>query len=64
MGIARTILKWTDKQAEESVLEDGTTNVGKAALSGFVEGAVDGCIIWYPILLGAAYYWKKQALKK
>lgn len=61
MGITRKILEWTDTKQKEGMAED---NLTKVALGGFVEGMVDGCVVWYPIVLGAAYYWKKQALKK
>ena len=63
MGITRKILNWTDKNVEEAIVnnEDVTK---KAMVSGFVEGLVDGAVIFYPIMVGACYYWKKQALKK
>lgn len=59
--ITRKILEWTDKKYDEGVVEDKTS---KVKASGFVEGLVDGCVIFYPVMVAACIYWQKQALKK
>lgn len=61
MSITKQILKWTDKKYEEGVEENDTK---KIMISGFVEGAIDGCVVCYPIVVAGCYYWKKRALKK
>lgn len=60
MSISRGILKWADKKQEEAIteIENGKVAKGmaKASLSGMAEGFVDGCVIWYPVLVGALGY--------
>lgn len=36
----------------------------KAFGLGAIEGAIDGAVIWFPIVLGACYYWRKKAQGK
>jgi hypothetical protein len=51
-GLARTILDWTDKKYDEAMETDNERDsLRKAAMSGFVEGLIDGAVIAYPFLV-------------
>lgn len=63
MNITRSILKWTDEQTEKLTGEKKSDYV-KALGLGMIEGAVDGAVLAYPIVLAGCLYWKKQATKK
>lgn len=59
------ILDWTNEKTRE-LEESGEMNLKtglKAAALGAIEGFVDSAVVMYPIMLGAAYYWKNQAMK-
>lgn len=61
--ITRKILDWTDEKFDEAI--KGEKNwLLKAAVSGFVEGVVDGAVVMFPIVLGGCYYRRKKAQKK
>ena len=65
MSISRSINEWCDKKMDEITNNpDDKLMYVKAFGIGFIEGAVDSAIVWCPIMSAAAYYWKKQALKK
>ena len=51
MGIARGIIKWVDKGMEN--IEESKHPIAKAFGLGAAEGAIDGAIIAYPMLLVA-----------
>lgn len=62
MGIARKVIGWVDKTMEN--LDDSKHPVAKAFGAGFVEGAIDGAIIMYPILVAACIVAGKELNKK
>ena len=51
MGIARKVIEWADNSVEN--LDKSKHPCLKAFGAGFVEGAIDGAILAYPILLVA-----------
>ena len=51
MGIARKVIEWVDNSMEN--IEDSKHPIAKSFGVGFVEGAIDGAIVAYPILLVA-----------
>ena len=64
-SLAKVILNWTAKQMEEI---ESNPNMKhrylKAFGIGMIEGAIDGAVVMYPIVLAAGYYWKHKATKK
>lgn len=65
MGITRAILAKCDKLFVESLGEpDEHKSTRKAAVSGFVEGVIDGAVIMYPILMIACFVYKNKLDKK
>ena len=63
--LVKGILNWTDKQMEEIENNPEVKHpYVKAFGLGVIEGAIDGAVIMYPIVLAAGYYWKNKALKK
>lgn len=63
--IARRILDKVDRKVAEANSEPNPKKAGaKAFVAGMMEGAIDGVIIMYPIVLASAYYWQHKALKK
>ena len=63
--ITRTVLNWTKEKYEEiDVTEQGAGKYVKAFALGAIEGAIDGVVLAYPVLLAGCYYWKKKALDK
>ena len=65
MSLSRSINNWCDKKMYEITSNpDDKLMYVKAFGIGVIEGAVDSALVWYPIMTAAAYYWKKQALKK
>ena len=57
MDITRNILNWCDKQYKEAITDKNCKHPHvKSAVSGFVEGMVDGAVIMYPILVGVCIY--------
>lgn len=61
MGITRKIIDWCDDKYTEAVREDSGK---KAFASGFVEGLVDGVVLFHIPVTVACYIWKSKALKK
>lgn len=56
--MVRQILEWSDKKFDEALLEENEKKgMAKAALSGAVEGFIDGVAIGGTIV--AAYGWYK-----
>lgn len=65
MSISRGINNWCENKMEEILNNPNEKHpYVKAFGIGVIEGVVDNAIVWYPIMTAAAYYWKKQALKK
>lgn len=65
MGITRRLINWCDKKFEDALHEpDDRKSTRDAAVSGFVEGVIDGAVIMYvPVLIACCVY-KHMANKK
>lgn len=61
-GLTSRILDWTHDKFDEIDPDDKHPYL-KAIGCGALEGLIDGAVIWFPIALGAAYYWKHKATK-
>ena len=65
MGIMRGIINWIDGKMDEAYAEtNGRKAMGKAALSGAVEGFCDAAILMYIPVTIAGYIWMKKANEK
>lgn len=62
-GLTSRVLDWTHEKFDEIYPDDKHPYL-KAFGCGALEGLIDGAVIWFPIALGAAYYWKHKATKK
>ena len=61
MGIAKKILKWSDKLFERSVeTENEVKSASMAITSGIIEGVVDVCVVNTVILVIAGILKKKH----
>lgn len=63
-SITRTILDWTDDRFEKVQNGEVKHPYAEAFALGAIEGAIDGAVIMYPILLAGCVYWRKKALEK
>ena len=63
--MTKEILKWTDKEMKKVMYdEDVKCRTLRAYGLGVIEGAIDGAVIAYPILIACCYYWGKKTGKK
>lgn len=62
-GLVHTILDWKEEKLDEIDIEDKHLFL-KSFGSGAIEGAIDSMVILFPLVLGAAYFWKSKAEKK
>lgn len=62
-GLVRKVLDWTDDKFDEIDVTNDKHPYLKAFGCGAIEGLIDGAVVWFPIALGAAYYWKHKATK-
>lgn len=62
-SITRTVLNWTGDKFNKLDPNDKHSTI-KAVALGAIEGAIDGAVMVYPVLLAGCYYWKKKALDK
>lgn len=51
--LARKVLDWHDKQMEKSYEEEGLKSYARAFVAGMAEGAIDGMIVTYFMLITA-----------
>lgn len=56
MGMVKKVLDWTEKKTEEVDIENDKHPYLKAFGLGVIEGAIDGAVIMYPILVGTLFY--------
>lgn len=62
--MTKKILKWTDKEMKKVMYdEDVKCRTLKAFGLGVIEGAIDGAVIAYPILIACCYLGKKADKK-
>ena len=65
MGITKKILNWCDGTMQDAYMEENTGKaMGKAFLSGAVEGFVDAAVICYIPAVILGHYWMKKAQNK
>lgn len=60
-GMTRKLIDWCDNKFEEAVRED---NNCKAAMSGAVEGLMDGAVIMFVPVTISCLIWRYKATKK
>lgn len=61
MGIARKVIEWVDNSMEN--IDKSKHPIAKSFGAGFVEGAIDGAIIAYPMLVAACIIAGKKLAK-
>ena len=62
-SLTKRLLDWTDRKYDEIDVETDKHWAIKVTALGFVEGAIDGAVFAYPILLAGCVYWRKKAEK-
>lgn len=63
-GLVHTILDWNENKLGEIDIENDKHPFLKSFINGAIEGAIDSMVIWFPFVLGAAYYWGNKAKKR
>ena len=69
-SLVKMVLDWTEDKITEidNDIANGTNEIKHPYLKAFglgaIEGAIDGAVVMYPIVLAAGYYWKHKATKK